>query len=161
MRERIIFLCVLLPFLAIMVTGGILVTRHKTQLPESYASTPINQNTGTVSQEPGPVVTLVAKYYRRVPLAPLAPEDLDTAILAQGAIVIGSREPNEPANPQVLQDLVLSGRLFVVDAFTKARLLPETSSATYTGPLVKAEIIDGPFRGRTGWIEKGWARAER
>ena len=106
----------------------------------------------------GAVVALVPKYYNRVPIALLSPDDFDAAILAQGAIVMGTGEPNEPANPQELQDLVLSGRLAVVDSFTKARVLPGTAFERYSGWLVKVEVLDGPYRGKTGWVEKEWAR---
>ena len=123
-----------------------------TAVPDAPASAPVTP----VVQ--GEEVTLVPMYYKRVPVVLVSPEDMLTAILAQGRIVLGTPEPNEPENPQALEDLVLSGRMIVVETFTKARLLPDTYQCRIIGPLVKVEITSGPYRGKQGWVEKEWAQ---
>ena len=156
MREWTKLFCLLGAFVLLVGIGSAAVfNRHKMpdEAPKPRQSADVAAGAGE-----GAVVTLVPKYYRRVPIALLSPDDFDAAILAQGAIVMGTGEPNEPANPQELQDLVLSGRLAVVDSFTKARLLPGTAFERYSGWLVKVEILDGPYRGKIGWVEKEWAR---
>ena len=158
MREWTKLFCLLGGFVFFIGIGGAAVlNRHKMPAEPPRSSAPADVAAGAGD---GTVVTLVPEYYRRVPIALLSPDDLDAAILAQGAIVMGTGERNEPANPQGLQDLVLSGRLVVVDSFTKARLLPGTAFERYSGLLVKVEVLDGPYRGKTGWVEKGWATAQ-
>ena len=156
MREWTKLFCLLGGFVFFIGIGGAAVlNRHKIPAEPPRSSAPADVAAGAGD---GTVVTLVPKYYRRVPIALLSPDDLDAAILAQGAIVMGTGERNEPANPQELQDLVLSGRLIVVDSMTKATRLLETGTQPHIGKVVRVQIVDGPYRGKVGWVSEEWLR---